>query len=816
MNRGVPFFRRAGGRPFAYAAPRSRAALRSSAAALLWAAGMLAAFALPGAALGQEPKVLPEISIGFRNLYKLGAWTPLEVKLQGGAERTVGVVGAVVLDGDGVPSETLHPTPVQLLPGETRSVALTVRIGRANAPVRLFFDWPADAPPASRRRTEWIASEGSVPPLPPPLSPMTPFVVSLGPALGLEAALKAQGRGDRFAPRVAALAREDLPRLPDSDLGWDGVDWALLTSPAVDFYQAVGPAQSAALKTWIARGGRACLTLGAGAAETAAPRTLPGDLLPGSGVEVRDLAVSRALEEYARSESPLLRPGLEKLRLAVLEQPRGTVQAAERGVIPIVVFSPREFGEVRFCGLDLNAPEIRDWKGLPRLWATLLDLQAPEGTADADAEGGAYLQERISDLSTDLLVGLEKFPSVREVEPWAVGVFLTLYIVCIGPVDYYLVRRVLQRPEWTWATFPVWIVLASAGAFFLARFAKGTELLVNEAAVLDVDLESGRIRGQTWFNLYSPSAGAFDLQSAPLGPSAVGGPAVKGLESRLAWFGSPEADALGGMGGPAGAPGGGGPPTPEVDAPPYQVEPARGMQGAPILYHSTRAFLGSYFLEGSSPVEMTTIGVGLNRAPESVEVVNRFDVPLQSVRLIVGQDGYEFGDLAPGERRRSRLSQLDRRGVKERLTKMRQVLDREANVYRYQWAKFEAGGGDLGRTLEVMMFHDLLEGRKYTGLHHGDPARIDLSFQLACGRIMLLGEIERPIAELVQAGKPLPAKVDRRRTVVRVLAPWNGGTATAKPADRAKPADAATPADGSAGRGAAGEGGSRSGTGAGR
>ena len=52
--------------------------------------------------------------------------------------------------------------------------------------------------------------------------------------------------------------------------------------------------------------------------------------------------------------------------------------------------------------------------------------------------------------------------------------------------------------ELTWITFPIWVVLVSAGAYALAMYTKGDELRLNQVDLVDVDVQSGMARGTSW------------------------------------------------------------------------------------------------------------------------------------------------------------------------------------------------------------------------------------------------------------------------------------------------------------------------------
>ncbi len=89
--------------------------------------------------------------------------------------------------------------------------------------------------------------------------------------------------------------------------------------------------------------------------------------------------------------------------------------------------------------------------------------------------------------------------------------------------------------ELTWITFPIWVVLVSAGAYALAMYTKGDELRLNQVDLVDVDVQSGIARGTSWLNLFSPQSQTFDLGLALREPS---GAPVADSQRLLSWLGT--------------------------------------------------------------------------------------------------------------------------------------------------------------------------------------------------------------------------------------------------------------------------------------
>ena len=94
------------------------------------------------------------------------------------------------------------------------------------------------------------------------------------------------------------------------------------------------------------------------------------------------------------------------------------------------------------------------------------------------------------DLSTELLRLLDDF-DVTVIPFGYVALFIILYIIVVGPLDFFLLKYVFKRLEWTWITFPVVVLSVSVIAYFAADYAlKGRDLKINKVDIVDFDLRT--------------------------------------------------------------------------------------------------------------------------------------------------------------------------------------------------------------------------------------------------------------------------------------------------------------------------------------
>ena len=336
--------------------------------------------------------------------------------------------------------------------------------------------------------------------------------------------------------------------LPDEWLGYEGVNVLVLPTSRPAPLAELTDRQIGAIQNWVRMGGRLVFCVGSRGAEVLDPQGPWAKLAPGRFGSVVPVRSGSALETYTGSAEPLDIGafGSAAFRMTRLQDVRGKVELSDTaadGLRPIIVRYSHGLGMVVFVAYDLDAPPLANWPGTPRLVAKLLERLLNTGDhGSTEQRSGRVAHEGFRDLVGQLRTALDDFPGVTLVAfSWIAGLVL-LYIVLIGPGDYFLLGRVIGGMHWTWVTFPA-LVLAFGGLAVWLNFSlKGDRLQVNQADIVDVDAQSGVLRGTSWFHVYSPSTRAFDFEM-----QTAGGPfAGRQDGDALSWQGLPGA-GLGGM-----------------------------------------------------------------------------------------------------------------------------------------------------------------------------------------------------------------------------------------------------------------------------
>ena len=244
------------------------------------------------------------------------------------------------------------------------------------------------------------------------------------------------------------------------------------------------------------------------------------------------------------------------------------------------------------------------------------------------------------------------------------ALFIFLYILVIGPLDYFFLKKVVKRLEWTWITFPAVVLVASAIAYFAAYAIKGNDLKINKVDIVDIDLHTQQAFGHTWFTLFSPRIQNYTIGIEQASPGWTAGTDEdhRNTSVLVSWAARPDMS----YGGYARSR------SQSLFQRSYEYEPdATGLRDVPIQVWATKSLTASWEraldprqlpltaeLEAASPDEPQKILSGT--------IVNHLPVALEDVGLIYGGSTgkilvYSLGTLTPDSESASPCSRGSRR-----------------------------------------------------------------------------------------------------------------------------------------------------------
>ena len=311
---------------------------------------------------------------------------------------------------------------------------------------------------------------------------------------------------NQVAPAIVPIDVADLPERVEAWGGLDRLVWQDADSSRLT------DGQMQALQGWVAGGGRLIVVGG-----TTGPNTLsafPDTLLPyrpSATVDVAAAALGGLVGAVPASTPDLTALGGPMTEGRVLLASGDRVIAAERA---------RGNGSVTLIGFDPTAKWLADGTGAENLWRRVLPPRSSSGLVLFD--------------DSQLVGAVSQLPSLALPPIGGLIALLIAYIALIGPINYLVLRR-LDRREWAWVTMPVLIVVFAVGAYGFGAALRGSDVLVNEVALVRGSPGATDGTAQVYVGVFSPSRGSYQvsvpggaLLSSPINGEFFGGDSTAG------------------------------------------------------------------------------------------------------------------------------------------------------------------------------------------------------------------------------------------------------------------------------------------------
>ena len=447
------------------------------------------------AAQDAQPGISMEVQPAFDGFFKYGEWLLLWADLaydgsgsldQDGDDGTLEAEVQVRVSSGGL--ATVYATAVSLPPGSHKRVPVYVLPNAYSHELEV----------------QLVAGDGRLAEQKVPINsrPNNYYLVgAAAPSRGAMAFLLGISLPGQERPKE--LVDLSLAELPERAAALASFDCIILNDVDTSTLSA---GQVSALQTWVSSGGRLVLGGGAGALRTAAGLPEPMlPLVPRRIVEVDELA---GLATFARADAvrvpgPFVVADGDAADGRVLAS-QATASGAADSSLALVREKTWGTGSVDFVALDLATTPFDAWAGTTDFWERLLSPGAafpdwlPRDVSERQMRGG-QMSYALSNLpSLDL-------PSVR-----GLALVLALYVVVVGPVNYVVLRR-RRRLHWAWVTIPVLTVIFSAGAMGIGYALRGTDLLLNEVAIVE-PRPDGSAAVTSYVGLFSPAQRAYEIE----------------------------------------------------------------------------------------------------------------------------------------------------------------------------------------------------------------------------------------------------------------------------------------------------------------
>jgi hypothetical protein len=629
---------------------------------------LLASAADPAGAQQRTPIKIDAVRVGFQrlgsdHLFKSGCWTPVYVDVTAGLQGTPKADIVVETDDcDDVRSRYTMALP-PLEPKEQFTLLTYTKPGSTSAELTASaviedrtVAMKADQLLAKDLNSQIFLAVGSrLPTL------RRAFVLMKGtPKVQGEEEGSTMDDGD--SPRRLAVL-DQTQMMPNRWFAYEPIDVMILTTGNREFITSLineREGRKDALADWVRRGGRIIVSIGRNQDLIAGLGPIQ-ELLPVTSAGVEQVTQLNSLRAFC-SENRAFETRLNKnnpnekpvpVDVAKLQAKPGceieTILTEQKG-LPLIVRGAYGLGSVTVVAFDLDQPpftsylqdlQVKFWNELANLAIT-----APK----ADMLRGQQLpgnQRENIDLAAQLEMNLEEFADVPVISFGWVALFILIYIIIVGPLDYFFLKKVLKRLELTWITFPTVVITISVVAYFTAYALKGNDQRINKIDLVDIDLESQRVYGNTWFTIFSPRIQHYTVGLEPLGgvPQAnVAG--VPNASINLSWMGRPD-NSFSGTGRRQ---------SQGLFRRTYDYTPdATGMMGVPIQVWSTKSFESRWETVFSPTQPLVTADLKHpkgKREALSGEIVSHLPMDLTNVALLyrtgTSQRWYNLRSLLPG------------------------------------------------------------------------------------------------------------------------------------------------------------------------
>jgi hypothetical protein len=301
-------------------------------------------------------------------------------------------------------------------------------------------------------------------------------------------------------PLTVGLDAADLPNRVEAwgvldRLIWQDMDSTQLTDD-----------QIAALRGWVAGGGR--LIIAGGTSGPSSLSAFPDDLLPYRPTTTTDVAPSSL--GALLGEIPV---GATDLPALSGELTSGR-SLASVGALTVAAERPYGTGAVAIVGFDPTAEWIAGTRMAEGLWRRLIPTRSSGGGAMSDDSQIVQAASQLPMLALPPVNGLVAL--------------LAGYILLIGPINY-LVLRHFDKREWAWVTMPALIVAFAIGAYGFGSLLRGSDIIVNEVAIVRGAPGTTEGLAQAYLGVFSPTRGSYQVRvpggallSSPINGDFVG------------------------------------------------------------------------------------------------------------------------------------------------------------------------------------------------------------------------------------------------------------------------------------------------------
>ncbi|MCA9085478.1 MAG: hypothetical protein KDA81_15555 [Planctomycetaceae bacterium] len=590
------------------------------------------------------------------------------------------------------------------------------------------------------------------------------FLMTAGPVTGFDDLVTnaAFYSANPSKPMLRGLKLPSAAEMPEDIRGYDGIDTVLLVS---EF--GLSERQVSALQSWVHSGGTLFISGGASVKELLnsglGKWLAPHFEIAAEPIGIRNLSTLQGFVDGATRLGTLF-DNIPMMHL----QSRQTSIVVDSLNGPILGTQSIGGGIVTVLALDINEKPLDRWTSLPQfLEVFLLGQKLTRQTAQA-TRTSRISHSGVSDTATQLMASIDATPEQGNWSTWVVMAFIVLWLMMIGPVDYFLVSHIFKRPHLTWLTFPVMIL---GGAAVVGAFVGSAgNVQLNQVHILDVmnDSDAHVAVTRSWMSLSTPDTQRADLSAQPASELAkdIQTESDQKTTARLSWLGRPE-DVYGGMYRIGGIGLG-------MQSYVENSDQNGALSGMPLLTGGSRAFTTEWQAVSPKPLSETKLsvsGYGLLNG----SFVHSLPAPIHDWIVVHGNRVYRHTNndsLKPGQVWEAGSPDIYASDLKGFLNGARivQTDGGKRLVNRgstQEIIPYDASSDHVDYITTMSSLYDASGGAAYVGLSRTMLARLELSDTIHLNHAVLIGRMDLPATTLLVNG--VAAEPTRSQTVVRLF-----------------------------------------------
>ncbi|MFB3880310.1 MAG: hypothetical protein ACE149_03555 [Armatimonadota bacterium] len=437
-------------------------------------------------------------TIGFGGAYKEGCWAPVFVDIANQGDSQTGEIMVPLLDPSRANREAIiYSRPVEAPRNSKKRYVLYVPSDRVEKVALQFgrrfrYEQQLSGARAADRNDALVVVLGGDRGL---LNFLQGAQAAPPSRLILEEEPGGGPGGGRQSGPVIQVGRAEWQSLPDSWLGWDGVDAVVLGDAG---FAAASQESVEALLRWVEIGGTLVVAGGALAPQLAASPI--GRMLP---FEVQGTTSASGLEALASWAGQPIQPGPVLLALGPLAKGASVLCGSVEE--PLIALRPFGAGRIAMTSFDYTSAPVKYWDGQTAMWQRLIAQAAAPPSVTQGAEASLPYDPQIA------LADAATYTPAAALPPfWLLLGFLAAYIIVLVPVNYAVLKR-WDRRELAWVTTPVIVIVFTLGAYAVGYGMRGGQTELNRLAVIETARGGGLARGRGYVGIFSPGRMTFDL-----------------------------------------------------------------------------------------------------------------------------------------------------------------------------------------------------------------------------------------------------------------------------------------------------------------